>query len=52
MLFAAELQGTGVYFLSPGQGLIKPSQLSIRERKIAQRDENAVLCAQKPTASV
>ena len=48
MLFAAELQGTGVYFLSSGQGLIKPSQLSIRERKIAQRDENAVLvCAKR-----
>ena len=46
MFFAIELQTSGVYLLSQGQGLINPSKILIRHRKIALHDEYALFrCA-------
>ena len=42
MFFAIELQTSRVNFLPHRQGLFKPSKPSIRDRKIALRDENVV----------
>ena len=40
MFFAPELQTSGVYVSSQAQGLFNPSELPIRGRKIALRDEH------------
>ena len=40
MLLAVELQTSGVYVSSQGQGLIKPFKPCIRTCKIALGDEN------------
>ena len=46
MFFAIELQTSGEYVLFQPQGLFKPSNLLIRDRKIALHDENvAFSCA-------
>ena len=42
MFLAAELQTSGVYVSSQGQGLLTPSNRLIRTRKISLRDENVV----------
>ena len=44
MFFAIELQTSGVYLLSQGQGLINPSKILIRHRKIALHDEYVAFC--------
>jgi hypothetical protein len=52
MFFALELQEFRVCFLSQGQGLIKPSHLLIRGRKIALCDDNGFFwCADAPPHS-